>query len=121
MVLLAASSTSVAISTAFASASFFPSHGTRTYEDGFAVDGADEAGPHALGQWILDGWEVACSCHLSGPSCQFRRRLSRLPLDGAPELVTFPHSELRLVVVTLHKISNVTELHGIDCGGDILL
>ena len=25
-----------------------PSHGTRTYEDGFTVDGADEAGPHRL-------------------------------------------------------------------------
>ena len=32
-----------------------PSHGTRTYEDGFTVDGADEAGPHRLVQWILDG------------------------------------------------------------------
>ena len=69
-------------------------------QDGFIVDGADEAGPHRLVQWILDGWEVACGCHLSDPSCQFRRRLSRLPLDGALELVTFPHSELRRVVVT---------------------
>ena len=58
-----------------------PSHGTRTYEDSFIVDGADEAGPHRLVQWILDGWEVACSCYLSDPSCQFCRRLSRLPLD----------------------------------------
>ena len=75
-----------------------PSHGTRTYEDSFIVYGADEAGPHRLVQRILDGWEVACSCHLSDPSCQFRRRLSRLPLDGAPELVSFPHSELCRVV-----------------------
>ena len=68
-------------------------------QDGFIVDGADEAGPHRLVQWIIDGWEVACGCHLSDPSCQFRRCLSRLPLDGAPELVTFPHRELRRVVV----------------------
>ena len=27
-----------------------PSHGTRTYEDGFLVDGADKAGPHRLVQ-----------------------------------------------------------------------
>ena len=78
-----------------------PSPGTRTYEDDFIVNGADEAGLHRLVQWILDGWEVACSCHVSDPSCPFCRRLSRLPLDGAPELVSFPHSyELRRVVVT---------------------
>ena len=33
-------------------------------QDGFIVDGADEADPHRLVQWILDGWEVACGCHL---------------------------------------------------------
>ena len=70
--------------------SFLTEHGL---QDGFIVDGADEAGPHRLVQWILDSWEVACGC-------QFRRRLSRLPLDGAPELVTFPHCELRRVIVT---------------------
>ena len=75
---------------------FLTEHGL---QDGFIVDGADEAGPHRLVQWILDGWEVACGCHLSDPSCQFRRRLSRLPLDGAPEHVPFPHCELRRVVV----------------------
>ena len=69
-------------------------------QDGFIVDGADEAGLHRLVQWILAGWEVACGCHLSDPSCQFRRHLSRLLLDAAPELVTFPHSELCRVVVT---------------------
>ena len=72
----------------------------QTYEDVFIVDGADGAGPHHLVQWIINDWEVACSCHLSDPSCQFCRRLSRLPLDGAPELLSFPHSELRRVVVT---------------------
>ena len=76
---------------------FLTEHGL---QDGFIVDGAHEAGPHRLVQWILDGWEVACGCHLSDPSCHIRRRLSRLPLDGAPELVTFPHCELRRVVVT---------------------
>ena len=43
-----------------------PSHGTRTDEDGFIVNGADEAGLYRLVQWILDGWEVAY-CHLSDP------------------------------------------------------
>ena len=37
---------------------------------------------------------------MSDPSCQLRRRLSRLPIDGAPELISFPHSDLRRVVVT---------------------
>ena len=47
----------------------------------FFVDGADEAGTHCLVQWILHVWKVACGCHLSDPSCQYRRRLSRLPLE----------------------------------------
>ena len=69
-------------------------------QDGFIADSTNEAGPHFLVQWILICWEVACGFHLSDPSCQFRRPLSRLPLDGSPELASFPHCELRRVVVT---------------------
>ena len=97
---------------------FLTEHGL---QDGFIVDGADEAGQYRLVQWIFDGWEVPCGCHLSDPSCQLRRCLFRLPIDDAPELESFPYCELRRVVVTRHEIRNVTEFYGIGCGGDILL
>ena len=70
-------------------------------QDGFIVDGADEADPHRLVQWILDGWEICMWLPSVGHySCQFSRCLSRLPLDSTPELVPFPHCEPRRVVVT---------------------